>query len=69
MTRAASAINCLRTTMRKLTLDAYLKKSLLTSLRQRMTEDMQVRNLALNTQTWVTISLTDWICYALDLGS
>jgi integrase/recombinase XerD len=27
------------------------KESLMTSLRRRMTEDMQVRNLALNTQT------------------
>src|SRR6202035_1024529 len=29
----------------------FAKESLMTSLRQRMTEDMQVRNLALNTQT------------------
>src|SRR5688572_3574234 len=28
----------------------FVKESLMTSLRQRMTEDMQVRNLALNTQ-------------------
>src|SRR6516165_4784981 len=28
----------------------FAKESLMTSLRQRMTEDMQVRNLALNTQ-------------------
>jgi integrase/recombinase XerD len=27
------------------------KELVMTSLRQRMTEDMQVRNLALNTQT------------------
>ena len=29
----------------------FAKELLMTSLRQRMTEDMQVRNLALNTQT------------------
>jgi hypothetical protein len=30
----------------------------MTSLRQRMTEDMQVRNLALNTQTWESVPVT-----------